>query len=225
MNNLQTILASSSATLVINILLAAVLSIGVAWYYERFGMALSNRAKFAYLLPVLSMTTALVISLIKSSLALSLGLVGALSIVRFRAAIKEPEELLYLFIAIAIGLGAGADQRVVAIVGAIMILGFLMLRTLVARKPQRSNLYLTIQVDAERAEAPAGQFSQINELLLKHVPTVDLRRVDSHDHTLQSTYYIDCPDAATLTRLMDSLKQAWPGCQVSFIQQETALGA
>ena len=223
MNDLQTILASSSATLVLNILLAAVLSIGVAWYYERFGMALSNRAKFAYLLPVLSMTTALVISLIKSSLALSLGLVGALSIVRFRAAIKEPEELLYLFIAIAIGLGAGADQRAVAIVGAVMILGFLMLRTLVARKPQRSNLYLTIQV--ENAEAPAGQFSQINELLLKHVPTVDLRRVDSHDHTLQSTYYIDCPDAATLTRLMDSLKQAWPGCQVSFIQQETALGA
>jgi len=223
MNDLQTILASSSATLVLNILLAAVLSIGVAWYYERFGMALSNRAKFAYLLPVLSMTTALVISLIKSSLALSLGLVGALSIVRFRAAIKEPEELLYLFIAIAIGLGAGADQRVVAIVGAVMILGFLMLRTLVARKPQRSNLYLTIQV--ENAEAPAGQFSQINELLLKHVPTVDLRRVDSHDHTLQSTYYIDCPDAATLTCLMDSLKQAWPGCQVSFIQQETALGA
>jgi hypothetical protein len=223
MNDLQTILASSSATLVLNLLLAAVLSIGVAWYYERFGMALSNRAKFAYLLPVLSMTTALVISLIKSSLALSLGLVGALSIVRFRAAIKEPEELLYLFIAIAIGLGAGADQRVVAIVGAVMILGFLMLRTLVARKPQRSNLYLTIQV--ENAEAPAGQFSQINELLLKHVPTVDLRRVDSHDHTLQSTYYIDCPDAATLTRLMDSLKQAWPGCEVSFIQQETALGA
>jgi hypothetical protein len=223
MNDLQTILASSSATLVLNLLLAAVLSIGVAWYYERFGMALSNRAKFAYLLPVLSMTTALVISLIKSSLALSLGLVGALSIVRFRAAIKEPEELLYLFIAIAIGLGAGADQRVVAIVGAVMILGFLTLRTLVARKPQRSNLYLTIQV--ENAEAPAGQFSQINELLLKHVPTVDLRRVDSHDHTLQSTYYIDCPDAATLTRLMDSLKQAWPGCEVSFIQQETALGA
>jgi uncharacterized membrane protein YhiD involved in acid resistance len=223
MNDLQTILTSSSATLVLNILLAAVLSIGVAWYYERFGMALSNRAKFAYLLPVLSMTTALVISLIKSSLALSLGLVGALSIVRFRAAIKEPEELLYLFIAIAIGLGAGADQRVAAIVGAIMILGFLMLRTLVARKPQRSNLYLTIEV--ENAEAPAGQFGQINELLLKHVPTVDLRRVDSHDHTLQSTYYIDCPDAATLARLMDSLKQAWPGCQVSFIQQETALGA
>src|SRR5512136_1544840 len=141
MNDLQTLLASSPATLVLNLLLAAVLSIGVAWYYERFGMALSNRAKFAYLLPVLSMTTALVISVIKSSLALSLGLVGALSIVRFRAAIKEPEELLYLFIAIAIGLAVGADQRLIAIVGVLLILAFSLARAMLTRKPQRANLY------------------------------------------------------------------------------------
>ncbi len=52
----------------------------------------------------------LIITIIKSSIALSLGLVGALSIVRFRTPIKEPEELLYIFIAIAIGLGLGANQ-------------------------------------------------------------------------------------------------------------------
>ena len=51
------------------------------------------------------------ITIVKSSLALSLGLVGALSIVRFRTAIKEPEELSYAFLSIAIGLGLGADQR------------------------------------------------------------------------------------------------------------------
>jgi uncharacterized membrane protein YhiD involved in acid resistance len=223
MSDLQTILATSSVTLALNLVLAAVLSIAVAWHYERFGMALSNRSKFAYLLPVLAMTTTLIISVIKSSLALSLGLVGALSIVRFRAAIKEPEELLYLFIAIAIGLGAGADQRVVTIVGSVLIVGFMLLRTALARKPQRSNLYFTIQVD--NAAEPSGVFSQINSVLLEHVPVADLRRVDSHANTLQSTYYIDCPDAATLTRLMDGLKRALPGCEVSFIQQESALGA
>ena len=53
-----------------------------------------------------------VILIVKSSLALSLGLVGALSIVRFRTPIKEPEELIYLFLAIAIGLGFGAGQIV-----------------------------------------------------------------------------------------------------------------
>ena len=50
------------------------------------------------------MTTMLIISIVKSSLALSLGLVGALSIIRFRAAIKEPEELAYLFLAIGISI-------------------------------------------------------------------------------------------------------------------------
>lgn len=50
----------------------------------------------------------LVIFVVKSSLALSLGLVGALSIVRFRTPIKGPEELVYLFLSIAIGLGFGA---------------------------------------------------------------------------------------------------------------------
>jgi len=223
MNNLLTFLTSSApATFVISLLLAAVLALGVGWYYERFGMALSNRKKLAYLLPVLSMTTALVISVIKSSLALSLGLVGALSIVRFRAAIKEPEELLYLFIAIAIGLAVGADQRLIAIAGALLILAFSLARALLTRKPQRSNLYFTIQVD--NADESSSLFTKINTLLLEHVPVADLRRVDSHERAWQSTYYIDCPDAATLTRLMDSLKQAVPGCEISFIQQETALG-
>jgi uncharacterized membrane protein YhiD involved in acid resistance len=223
MNNLMTFLASSTpAAFVINLLLAAVLALGVGWYYERFGMALANRKKFAYLLPVLAMTTALVISVIKSSLALSLGLVGALSIVRFRAAIKEPEELLYLFIAIAIGLAVGADQRLIAMAGVLLILAFSLARALLTRRPQRANLYFTIQVD--NADESSSLFTQINTLLLEHVPVADLRRVDSHERAWQSTYYIDCPDAATLTRLMDSLKQTVPGCEISFIQQETALG-
>jgi hypothetical protein len=59
----------------------------------------------------------LIISIIKSSIALSLGLVGALSIVRFRTPIKEPEELLYLFVAIAVGLGLGANQIIATLVG------------------------------------------------------------------------------------------------------------
>jgi hypothetical protein len=62
---------------------------------------------------MITMTTMLIITIVKASLALSLGLVGALSIVRFRAAIKEPEELAYLFLAIAIGLDFGAGQRVI----------------------------------------------------------------------------------------------------------------
>ena len=70
---------------------------------------LSNRKIFSKNFFIITTTTMLIITVVKSSLALSLGLVGALSIIRFRAAIKEPEELGYLFLTISIGLGCGAD--------------------------------------------------------------------------------------------------------------------
>ena len=69
----------------------------------------------------------IVIMIVKSSLALSLGLVGALSIVRFRAAIKEPEELVYLFLIIAIGLGCGANQLLIITTGIFFSLIIIML--------------------------------------------------------------------------------------------------
>src|SRR5512137_419110 len=177
MNDLQTIFASSSATLVLNILLAAVLSIGVAWYYERFGMALSNRAKFAYLLPVLSMTTALVISLVKSSLALSLGLVGALSIVRFRAAIKEPEELAYLFLAIAIGLGLGAEQRVITLIAFAVIVTLIIARKkLFHKRYENENQNLHLMISSHNPNKL--ELNQIMTVLQSCCSSVKMRRFD-----------------------------------------------
>ena len=81
--------------------------------YVRFGTVHSNRRATADNFTVLALATMLIILVVKSSLALSLGLIGALSIVRFRTAIKEPEELTYLFLNIAIGIGFGANQGLV----------------------------------------------------------------------------------------------------------------
>jgi hypothetical protein len=100
----------------VNIVLAAVLSFILGQVYIYYGSTLSNRRMFARNFMMLAMTTMLIITVVKSSLALSLGLVGALSIIRFRAAIKEPEELAYIFLVISIGLGLGADQRLITIV-------------------------------------------------------------------------------------------------------------
>ena len=114
-------LATSSAQFSIwnyslNILLTALLAYLLGLLYNRYGNSLSNRKSFGKNFVLLAVTTMIVITIVKSSLALSLGLVGALSIVRFRAAIKEPEELSYLFLNIAIGLGFGADQKLATIV-------------------------------------------------------------------------------------------------------------
>ena len=103
--------------LVLSILLSIFLSFLVQKFYNKFSNSLSNKKEFSKNFVILGVTTCIVIMIVKSSLALSLGLVGALSIVRFRAAIKEPEELVYLFLIIAIGLGCGANQIAIISVG------------------------------------------------------------------------------------------------------------
>ena len=91
--------------------------------YITKSFSISGKKQIGSIIPILSMVIFIIIVIIKSSLALSLGLVGALSIVRFRTPIKEPEELIYLFIAIAIGIGFGSGQIVItAILVVIMFL-------------------------------------------------------------------------------------------------------
>tara|TARA_B100001173_G_scaffold130704_1_gene113414 strand:+ start:636 stop:1349 length:714 start_codon:yes stop_codon:yes gene_type:complete len=112
----------------IAILLSFLLSLIVKFTYVKVGRALNDKDYFSDTFIPLAIITTLVITVIKFSLALSLGLVGALSIVRFRAAIKEPEELVYLFFIIAIGLANGANQFILSIIATVIIVAFLFLR-------------------------------------------------------------------------------------------------
>ena len=104
-------------TFVVNLLVAAFLSVIIQIFYLKYSTTLSSKFEFSKNFVILGITTTIVITIIKSSLALSLGLVGALSIVRFRAAIKEPEELVFLFLIISTGLGCGAGQIQIISIG------------------------------------------------------------------------------------------------------------
>ena len=75
---------------VVSLFCAAILSLLIQLFYIKFSSTLSNRMHFSKNFVILGTTTCIIIMIVKNSLALSLGLVGALSIVRFRAAIKEP---------------------------------------------------------------------------------------------------------------------------------------
>ena len=209
----------SLVSLAINMLISIVLAGAVAWFYQVYGKSFSNRAKLASILPVLAMIIVLIISVVKSSLALSLGLVGALSIVRFRTAIKEPEELTYLFMAIAIGVGLGADQRWPTVLAVVIMLGYLIVRMLLREKSPKNNLFLNVATtDHDHV------FGQINEVLEEHVERADLRRLDRNDGGLQATYLIKAEDGRALAQLMDSLRSELPGCELSFVEQDTTLG-
>ena len=213
----------SLPVLLLNLLLGTIVSLIIAWYYIKFGNSLSNRLHFGAILPVLSLITLLVISVVKSSLALSLGLVGALSIVRFRTAIKDPEELIFLFLAIAVGLGFGADQRIPTLLAVAVIMSFLLVRALVFRRRKAlHNLYLNVQVrDTESRE---GLFSEINDHLLNEFKTLDFRRLDHSGDTLQLTYYVNISDQEKLVRILDSLRKSYPDSSVSIVEQSNLLG-
>ncbi len=126
------------ANFFIALLLSLILAYLVKLTYIKVGRALNDKDYFSDTFIPLAIITTLVITVIKFSLALSLGLVGALSIVRFRAAIKEPEELVYLFFVIAIGLANGANQFLLSILATIIIITFLSIRNIYQNKNKNS---------------------------------------------------------------------------------------
>jgi uncharacterized membrane protein YhiD involved in acid resistance len=205
--------------LLVNLVIGVILSIVVRWHFRRFGSTLSNRDEFAQVFPFITLTTILIISVVKSSLALSLGLVGALSIVRFRTPIKEPEELAYLFISIAIGLGLGASQSIPTIVSAFFILGAMAALKWAKGDDFGKQLFLSIDWQGDSATAEPGRLESINAVILKHVDKSDLRRYDVRASLLSATYLLDIHDDTTLNSLIDDLRATFPDISVTFLDQ------
>lgn len=125
---------------IVSLITVAVLSALIQIFYIKFSTSLSNRYDFSKNFVVLGIATCIVIMIVKNSLALSLGLVGALSIVRFRAAIKEPEELVFLFLIIAAGLGAGSGQIKITAVGVVFSLFIIFVYSKLFNKSRLENI-------------------------------------------------------------------------------------
>ena len=210
----------SITSLVINLLIGAVIGVVLAWHFRRFGHTMSNRSALAQVFPLIILTTILVISVVKASLALSLGLVGALSIVRFRTPIKEPEELAYLFMAIGVGLSLGADHRIATVAASVVILGLLAGRHWAMRPKRDHNLYLNVEVQGGTAN---GTLDKLTDLLNQNTRVADARRLDVKDGLLQATFFIDCEDDQQLFTVMNKLKESLPEASITFVDQGHSL--
>tara|TARA_B100000242_G_scaffold284138_1_gene247108 strand:- start:2248 stop:2919 length:672 start_codon:yes stop_codon:yes gene_type:complete len=106
---------------IINFAFCVLFSLILKEIFLKYSNVSFNRSSIARNLVTLSCIVFVVIVIVKNSLALSLGLVGALSIVRFRTPIKEPTELIYLFFSIALGLGFGSSQTLITSILAILL--------------------------------------------------------------------------------------------------------
>ncbi len=157
----------------------------------------------------------IIITIVKSSLALSLGLVGALSIVRFRAAIKEPEELSYLFLTIAIGLGFGADQKLAVIIGFLFIVAYLVGKNVFSKKTNQENQNLIITVSA--TDPVKDQLNGIMEVLRKFTEKINLKRFDENQNTLETSFIIEVDDFTKINDAKTELQNQFDNLTISFI--------
>lgn len=125
----------------IGLLATLIVSMFVFYIYHRTYSGPLYSHSYNVSLVLMSMITSLVIMTISSNLVLSLGMVGALSIVRFRTAIKDPMDIVFMFWSIAVGLSCGANLYMIAIVGSIFI-GVALL--LLMRYRNTNNAYMLI---------------------------------------------------------------------------------
>ncbi len=204
----------SLGILVVDIILTAICSMILAWFYVRFGQSLSNRKRLAKNFLLISVTTALIITVVKSSLALSLGLVGALSIVRFRSAIKEPEELAFLFLSIALGLGFGANQHTITLVAFGLILGLVYFQTKFKQKFDKENLFLSI-----RQKNGQKSIDKVVSLLKDNCEKLDLRRVDQSKDGFELAFEVEFKNASQVQKAITTLQKLGSSTEISLIDQ------
>ena len=205
----------SISNYIINILLCASLLFVLSLVYKKFGNSISNRGQLAKVLILVGLTTFIIISIVKSSLALSLGLVGALSIVRFRTAIKEPEELGYFFIAIATGLGMGANQLLPTIIGLAMVIIIIVLfRKNIFKDTLTQNLLITTQI---KQENQTNTTEKIAEIINQHASQVEVKRINYAKQEMDLNFLVKVSSLEKLNTIQHNLKEIDKGMSITFL--------
>ncbi|MBF7096627.1 DUF4956 domain-containing protein [Alkalibacter mobilis] len=146
---------------------AYVLGMFIYWVYKRTFNGVMYSKPFNTSLVLLTMLTTFIILAVTTNVVLSLGMVGALSIVRFRTAIKDPLDLVFLFWSLGTGIILGAGLLPLAILGCVMIGG--VLTSFQAKVVKEAPYILMMDVDSENTEITASEIirKRISRMKLK----------------------------------------------------------
>ena len=183
----QTITPSSWLTIVFSLVLAFAVGLFIAFVYRKNYRGVMYSNNFVLTLVMMTLITCPVVMCIKESIQLSMGMVGALSIVRFRTAVKEPLDTAYMFWALTMGILLGAGQFFLT---AVTVVGIAILLTvLVQIQSGKLNSYLLVVRMAdgsEKAVAQAVNGLKFSRLKSKTVSAAGVEatyeiRVEKHD--------------------------------------------
>lgn len=202
---------------IINFLAACVISILIFISYRLSHSGAVYSRKFNVSLIMLVLVTTLVMNVIGNNIALSLGMVGALSIVRFRTAIKDPRDAAYIFWAIAVGICCGVSDYLIAGIGTFIIFLFLALFGMVR---DNERIMVVIRMDSKAVEAVENSMTSLFEG--KAVLRVDNQSVE--DGNAEAIYEVSdklMTEAQKKNGMCSKVISAIEGVKsVSFVRQD-----
>lgn len=215
LNNLlsvQQFAEQSISAVLVNLFLCMMLVSLVGWFYKKYSRSLGGKTHIGAILPLIGLTVFMVITVVKSSLALSLGLVGALSIVRFRTPIKEPEELGYLFLTIAVGLGFGAGFSLITTVITIAILAYLYFVG-TSRGSSKVDGEYTLLVKLSQ-----NKYNEVTDIIDQKVTAYKIIRTENVDEKISVYFNISVSEDFNFQELIDDLKNSDEGIDFNMVE-------
>ncbi len=205
----------------VHLMLAGLMALVVRFLFRQFSFSASGTDSISRVFPLLAIITTAIIAVVKSSLALSLGLLGAPSVVRFRSAIKEPEELIYLFLCIAIGLALGAEQVALAICVVTVCGAFAAFMHFSGKSRPDQSLLLTISGDTSR------YFTGEHESVLSAVGAVagkfTVQRCDVEHDRSELRLVLARTKTEKTSEMIHRLREQFPDCELSYVNLASTL--
>lgn len=199
------------------LLISLILGLYIRFLYNKFSITYSSRISFGNTILIVVVSVASLIAVVKTSLALSLGLVGALSVVRFRTAVKEPYNLAIMLFAICTGISIGASQFIFAL--QVIVIGSLAI--IYSYKSSRSNKPLfskSDEIDTISLSFPSNiSLSDIYKVLSENTDYYTILSVDQEDNKeLNLVASVKISNQESLSKLKDILFDRYPGSTFSF---------
>ena len=184
----------------------------ILWYYvvKLTSKGFLNVKNYLSLFLILLPAMVAIISVIKGSLALSLGLVGALSIIRFRTPIKEPIELMYFFVPIALGLALGAEKYFLSVIFFVIVSV-----SLLATSKFRAGINSTQSYSIEIITSPDTKVEDINSIVASVFPAYDLQRCNVSKEKIVLSYKIANFDISLQEQLISQINKNFKDTSIS----------
>jgi uncharacterized membrane protein YhiD involved in acid resistance len=199
---------SSSADVLANLIVALVCGLILSMIYRLTYRGPSYSVTFVNALVLLSIIAAIVVMVIGNNIARAFGLVGAMSIIRFRTAIRDTMDLVFIFLSLALGMACGVGLNAVALSGTLMAgLVVIVLTFTHFGAPRRRHFLLQII----HHSSEQNDLSQPLARFCRSLKLVSLKNVGLEDLT-ESNYHITLRDARKTEEMVRTLRQT-PGVQ------------